>query len=172
MFPFFETITGKVLLTFGMAMVPVLELRGAIPMGVAAGLPPLAACLIAIAGNLVPVPFIILLIRHIFNFLRETRFFGPKIVALERRAHLKGRVVQKYRLLGLDGGAGGLPAGYPAPPRLPCHPAGIDHRRGHYHRRDYGRGASVLSHFLQRKAPPADMPAGFNSTKSYGGIYA
>ena len=101
MFPFFETITGKVLLTFGMAMVPVLELRGAIPMGVAAGLPPLAACLIAIAGNLVPVPFIILLIRHIFNFLRETRFFGPKIVALERRAHLKGRVVQKYRLLGL-----------------------------------------------------------------------
>ena len=86
MFPFFETITGKVLLTFGMAMVPVLELRGAIPMGVAAGLPPLAACLIAIAGNLVPVPFIILLIRHIFNFLRETRFFGPKIVALERRA--------------------------------------------------------------------------------------
>ena len=95
MFPFFETITGKVLLTFGMAMVPVLELRGAIPMGVAAGLPPLAACLIAIAGNLVPVPFIILLIRHIFNFLRETRFFGPKIVALERRAHLK------YRLLGL-----------------------------------------------------------------------
>ena len=91
----------EILLTFGTAMVPVLELRGAIPVGVAAGLPPLVACVVAILGNLVPVPFIMLLIRRIFNWLRETRFFGPKIQWLEHRAHLKGRLVRKYRLLGL-----------------------------------------------------------------------
>lgn len=84
-----------------MAMVPVVELRGAIPVGVAAGLPPAAACATAVLGNLLPVPFIMLLVRRVFDWLRGTRFFGPKISWLERRAHLKGRIVRKYRLLGL-----------------------------------------------------------------------
>ena len=96
-----DTVFGKLLLTFGTAMVPVIELRGAIPVGVAAGLPPAVACVTAILGNLVPVPFIMLLVRRIFDWLRDTRFFGPKITWLERRAHLKGRRVRKYRLLGL-----------------------------------------------------------------------
>ena len=95
-----ENLIHTVALTFGTAMVPVLELRGAIPVGVAAGLSPLAACAIAVLGNMVPVPFILLLIRRIFDWLRGTRF-GPKIDWLERRAHLKGRVVRKYRLPGL-----------------------------------------------------------------------
>ena len=99
--PFLETELGALLLTFGTAMVPVLELRGAIPVGVAAGLSPAVACVTAILGNLVPVPFIMLLIRKIFDWLRDTRFFGPKIAALEKRAHLKGRVVRKYLLPGL-----------------------------------------------------------------------
>lgn len=96
-----DTVFGKLLLTFGTAMVPVIELRGAIPVGVAAGLPPTLACAAAILGNLLPVPFIMLLVRRIFDWLRDTRFFGPKIQWLERRAHLKGRLVRKYRLLGL-----------------------------------------------------------------------
>lgn len=96
-----ETVFGKMLMTFGIAMVPVLELRGAIPAGIAAGLPPAAACAAAILGNLVPVPFIMLLIRRIFRWLRRGRWWGPRIEALERRAHLKGRVVKKYRTLGL-----------------------------------------------------------------------
>ncbi len=89
------------LITFATAMVPVLELRGAIPVGIASGLPPFEAAAIAVAGNMVPVPFIMLLARRIFDWLGETRFFGPKIRWLEKRAHLKGRLVRKYRLLGL-----------------------------------------------------------------------
>ena len=88
-------------MTFLVGMTPVLELRGAIPLGVAAGLPPLTACAAAILGNIVPVPFIMLLVRRIFRWLRRTAFFGPKIDWLERRAHLKGRLVRKYRLPGL-----------------------------------------------------------------------
>ena len=42
-----------------------------------------------------------LLTRRIFRWLRKTAFFGPKIDWLERRAHLKGRMVRKYRLPGL-----------------------------------------------------------------------
>ena len=97
----FETQTHELLMTFLVAMVPVIELRGAIPAGIAAGLPPAVACAAAIAGNLLPVPFIMLLARRIFDWLRGAPFFGPKIIWLERRAHLKGRLVRKYRLAGL-----------------------------------------------------------------------
>ncbi len=99
--PFLETAFGKLVMTFGTAMVPVVELRGAIPVGVAAGLPPAVACAVAVLGNLVPVPLVMLLARKAADFLRGTAFFGPKIDWLERRAHLKGRIVRKYRLLGL-----------------------------------------------------------------------
>ena len=96
-----ETVFGELLLTFTTAMIPVVELRGAIPVGVAAGLPPAVACAVAILGNLLPVPFIMLLARWVFNWLRDSRLFGSKIVWLERRAHLKGRIVRRYRLPGL-----------------------------------------------------------------------
>ena len=88
-------------MTFLVGMTPVLELRGAIPLGVAAGLPPLTACAAAILGYIVPVPFIMLLVRRVFRWLRKTAFLGPKIDWLERRAHLKGRLVRRYRLPGL-----------------------------------------------------------------------
>ena len=55
------------LMTILVGMTPVLELRGAIPLGVAAGLPPLTACAAAILGNVIPVPFIMLLTRRIFR---------------------------------------------------------------------------------------------------------
>ena len=98
---FGESILGKLLMTFVMAMVPVVELRGAIPLGVAAGLSPSVAAVTAMIGNMVPVPFILLLIRKIFRLLRKISWLGPKIDALEKRAHLKGRTVKKYRTLGL-----------------------------------------------------------------------
>lgn len=96
-----ETVLGKCIMTMAIAAVPVVELRGAIPAGAAAGLEPWLACGAAVVGNLLPVPFIILLVRQVFDLLRKHPFFAPKIDALERRAHLKGRLVRKYRLLGL-----------------------------------------------------------------------
>lgn len=98
---FFETVLEKCIMTMAIAAVPVVELRGAIPAGAAAGLEPWLACGAAVVGNLLPVPFIILLVRQVFDLLRKHPFFAPKIDALERRAHLKGRLVRKYRLLGL-----------------------------------------------------------------------
>ncbi len=91
----------EVLLTFLISMVPVLELRAAIPAGVAAGLSPVAATLISMAGNMVPVPFIILLIRWVFQWLKKNQTLRIWIEKLERRAHLKGNVVRKYGPLGL-----------------------------------------------------------------------
>lgn len=96
-----ETMAGKAFFTFMMAMMPVVELRGAIPYGVASGLPIEAAYWLSVVGNLLPVPFIMLLVRRVFQMLRRGKWWGPKIIALERRAHLKGRIVTKYRLPGL-----------------------------------------------------------------------
>lgn len=89
------------LLTVGTAMVPVVELRGAIPLGWAAGLPLQYAVLAAILGNLLPVPFLLLLCRRVFQWLRHFPKLDHFLDSLERRAHLKGKTVRKYRLLGL-----------------------------------------------------------------------
>ena len=97
----FQTMLREIAATFFISMVPVIELRGAIPVGIAAGLSPAVAFIVSVLGNLVPVPFILLLIRRIFDWLRGTKTLGPIIEKLERRAHLKGRVVQKYRVPGL-----------------------------------------------------------------------
>ncbi len=88
-------------MTFFTAMTPVLELRGAIPLGIAAGLPIPLVLLTAIAGNLLPVPLILLLIRRIFRWLRHFEHMGSLIDKLEYRAHLKGKTVEKYRTFGL-----------------------------------------------------------------------
>ena len=99
--PFWDTLPGKWIITVGIAMTPLLELRGAIPLGVAAGLTPWEAFAASVIGNLIPVPLILLLIRQIFRWLKKSAWWGPKIRRLERRAHLKGRLVRKYRLPGL-----------------------------------------------------------------------
>lgn len=87
--------------TMLLSMLPVVELRGGIPYGMAQGLGPWAAFAAAAVGNLLPVPGIILLSRQIMNALRTLPRLAEKIDHLERRAHLKGRLVRKYRLFGL-----------------------------------------------------------------------
>ncbi|MBD5119042.1 MAG: small multi-drug export protein [Clostridiales bacterium] len=83
-------------------MIPVVELRGGIPFGVAAGLPVWAAFLAAMIGNLIPVPFIIVYIRRILQWTRKKLpRLNSLVDALERKAHLKGRRVTKYKYLGL-----------------------------------------------------------------------
>ena len=58
---------AKYLMIFFIAMLPIVELRGAIPIGVGYGLPYWVAVVVSVIGNIVPVPFIILFIRKIFK---------------------------------------------------------------------------------------------------------
>ena len=97
-----STFLGKLISTFFLSMVPVIELRGGLPYGIALGLDYPAALIAAVLGNMVPVPFIIIYIRHIFTWLRRrSSWWDLRITYLERKAHLKGRVVQKYSAIGL-----------------------------------------------------------------------
>lgn len=65
-----ELGAGEALATFIVSMLPVVELRGAIPVGVAFGLPVWKAALISVVGNIIPAPFIIAFIRVIMDWLR------------------------------------------------------------------------------------------------------
>lgn len=83
-------------------MVPVFELRGAIPVGVAAGLPFWIVFITAILGNLLPVPFLILFTRRVFEWLRKKSTFLERLVSrLEKKAAAKEDLLKKYELLGL-----------------------------------------------------------------------
>jgi len=96
------TNAGEFLFTMLVSMVPVVELRGGLPFGVALGLPPWEALAASIIGNLIPLPFIVVYIRRIFQWMRRRmpRLDGV-VDSLERKAHLKGNKVNKYKYLGL-----------------------------------------------------------------------
>ena len=62
---------GEMVFTTLVSMVPVVELRGGLPFGVALGLPYWAAYLSAVVGNILPAPFIVVYIRRIFQWMRR-----------------------------------------------------------------------------------------------------
>ncbi len=98
MLDFFKTY-GVVFL---LAMTPVLELRAAVPAGVAMGLDPYAVLITAILGNMLPVPFIILFIRKIFDWMRgRDGFFAKLVEKLEAKAYKGAKLFYKYELFGL-----------------------------------------------------------------------
>ena len=98
---FLGTYLGKLIATAVVAMVPVVELRGAIPFGVSLGPSAQDAFFARLIGNMIPIPFIVLFIRQIFARLRIHQKWGTVIDRLEKRAHVQGRLVKKYRLWGL-----------------------------------------------------------------------
>ena len=99
---FFSTFPGNAILTFLVSLVPVVELRGAIPLGVAHDLPLLASMAISVVGNLIPVPFIIIFVRKIFRWLETKSEWLRRVVAyFENKAEGKKDTVLKYEFWGL-----------------------------------------------------------------------
>ena len=101
MFSLWGTVWGNILMTFLVSMVPVIELRGAIPYAMAQGIAPWAACFISIIGNMLPVPFILLFIRKVLHWMKRYPKLGRIAEKLERRAANKSGRVQKSELVGL-----------------------------------------------------------------------
>ncbi len=92
----------QVVMTFLISMIPVIELRGAIPIAAHAGLHWYVAFMAAVAGNMLPVPFIILFIRKVFDFLRaHVKPLGKLVARLERRVERKKDTVTRYEFFGL-----------------------------------------------------------------------
>ena len=87
---------GKALATLIVSMLPVVELRGAIPVGVGLGLPVWQAAVLAMIGNMLPVPFIIAFARELMDWLRRKSDRARRFVAwLESKG--KGRRADRVR---------------------------------------------------------------------------
>ena len=84
----------NILYVFLISILPIVELRGAIPVGAALGVPYYFNYLCAVIGNLLPVPFILLFIPKVLDFLARFRFFRPIVNWVRRKADKhKGKIV-------------------------------------------------------------------------------
>lgn len=84
-----------------LAAIPVLEQKAAIPVGVIAGLPIWEVYILTLIGAIIPSPFIIWFIEHIFQFLRRYPLMNKIITKFEIKTRGKSGNILKYKLLGL-----------------------------------------------------------------------
>lgn len=89
------------LLVVLVSMLPLIELRGGIPFARLLMLPLEQAILFSVIGNIIPIPFILLFINKIFDWLRPTKLFGGIVKKLEARAMNKSDGIQKAEFWGL-----------------------------------------------------------------------
>lgn len=82
-------------------MLPVLEIRGAIPVGVALGLDPWLAFAVGFVGNMLPIPFLILLTRRVIEWLKKHNILVKFTRWLEDKGSKGAQKVKKYSFWGL-----------------------------------------------------------------------
>ncbi|MBO8168054.1 MAG: small multi-drug export protein [Thermoanaerobacteraceae bacterium] len=95
---------------FFLSMLPVTELRAAVPIGLAQGLAPLPALLFGVLGNLVPVVLLLTLLEPVSRWLSRFRLFKIVLDSIFQRTRAKSDKVEKYGAVGLL-----LFVGIPAP---------------------------------------------------------
>lgn len=89
------------LVIFIVSMIPILELRGGLIAAALLGVDIIPAIAICLAGNILPIPFILWFITPIFNWLKRTRLFRPLVEKLEKKSMGKSDKIQKYEFIGL-----------------------------------------------------------------------
>ncbi|KAG7013172.1 hypothetical protein SDJN02_25928 [Cucurbita argyrosperma subsp. argyrosperma] len=89
-------------IVFALATLPVVELRGAIPVGYWMQLKPVALTVLSVLGNMVPVPFIILYLKKFATFLAGRNATASQFLdMLFKRAKAKAAPVEEFQWLGL-----------------------------------------------------------------------
>ncbi len=92
----------KLIITFLVSMVPIIELRGGVPIATGMGVEWYIALPVAIIGNIIPVPLIIIFIKKIFAWMSKQQGFLARIVVkMENKANDKKEVIEKYGPWGL-----------------------------------------------------------------------
>jgi len=94
-------IFSKELIVFIISMIPILELRGGLLAASFFQIEMIKGIIICVIGNIIPVPFILLLITPIFRWLKGTKIFLPLVEKLENKAMSKKDTIEKYEFWGL-----------------------------------------------------------------------
>ncbi|MDO4491612.1 MAG: small multi-drug export protein [Lachnospiraceae bacterium] len=84
----------KYLITFVVSMIPLIELRGAIPIAVGMGVNLLPAYVIAVIGNMIPVPFIFFFARKVLNWGCDKPLIGGLFTWCLKKGESGGRKLQ------------------------------------------------------------------------------
>lgn len=99
---FFQNLNiSDELVVFLVSMFPIVELRGAVPLGVMMEMNPWILLSLAVLGNILPVPFIILLARPIVNFCLHTKPLRPLGSWLQNKVEKNSEKVLRYEVWGL-----------------------------------------------------------------------
>ncbi|MBQ9545302.1 MAG: small multi-drug export protein [Clostridia bacterium] len=95
----------KLIYIFLISMVPIIELRGAIPLAsTEIGGPQVEfwlAALVAIAGNFLPAPFLMIFLDKLIEIFSKTKLLGPLVRRFVEKAQDKAAKIGRYELLGL-----------------------------------------------------------------------
>lgn len=97
-------LSGKIskeAIIFIISMVPILELRGGMVAASLLQVEAARALAFCIIGNILPVPFILLLITPVFNWMKKTKTFRPLVEKIESKAMGKKEKIEKYEFWGL-----------------------------------------------------------------------
>ena len=102
---FFQDRLSKEVVIFIISLLPILELRGGLIAAALLGVDWVVAFPICVVGNMLPIPFILLLIRKIIEWLKKTKAFAKLAAKIESRAKEKSEGLEKknlkYKMLGL-----------------------------------------------------------------------
>ena len=98
---FLQDKVPEELIAFVISLLPVLECRGGMIAARLMEIPFIKAFLICYLGNMLPIPFIILFIRKIFEYLRRFSFFSKIIEKLEAKTDKNKDKILKYESWGL-----------------------------------------------------------------------
>lgn len=96
-----ENILGPEFYTFLISMVPVIELRGAIPIGQGMGLGFWECYFISVIGNMLPVPIILLFVRFVLNWMKGIKHLDKIALWVEKKADKHSGKITKYAGYGL-----------------------------------------------------------------------
>ncbi|WP_202976436.1 COG2426 family protein [Anaerophilus nitritogenes] len=95
-----EILSNEVMVLLVSAM-PIMELRGAIPIGVSLGMSPIHATMLALLGSMIPVPFLLVLLKPVFKQLRQKPFWRKLVDWITKRTLRKTTTIYKYKSMGL-----------------------------------------------------------------------
>lgn len=92
---------GKEILVFIISLLPILELRGGLLAAALIGLDPVPSYIISVIGNILPVPFILLLINKILDWMRKSKKFKKVAKWLDEKVEKHKGQIEKYGYLGI-----------------------------------------------------------------------
>lgn len=83
------------IITFLISMIPLVELRGAVPYAISTGIPLWQALLIGVIGNMLPVPIIFFFARHILEWGKEKPIIGNFFTWCLNKGHRGGQKLEE-----------------------------------------------------------------------------